>query len=163
MAKNSFKQMASIFKDRQLSIDLKVRLLTCYVWSVLLYGCESWTLSVNTMENLEAAEMWFYRRMLRISYQDRVTNETVLQRVHQRRQLLNTIHTRQISFVGHVIRKGELEELALNGKIKGKKARGRQRLSFLYQAKKSSNLTTERSIWDAALSRKFCHHVSPMA
>ena len=66
LAKNSFQQMASIFKDRQLSIALKVRLLKCYVWSVLLYGCESWTLSAETTKNLEAAEMWLYRRILRI-------------------------------------------------------------------------------------------------
>ena len=124
MAKTSFNQMSPVLKDRKLSIPLKVRLLKCFVWSVLLYGCESWTLSAALTRNIEATEMWFYRRMLRVSYTAHETNISVLQRMGQERQLLRTIKERQTRFTGHIIRKGELEDLILAGKVQGKKARG---------------------------------------
>ena len=102
------------------------------------------------MKKLEATEMWFYRRMLRISYTAHETNISVLQRVAQDRQLLQYIKQKQVSFTGHIIRKGELEDLTLSGNIPGKKSRGGQRLLFLNQIKKYTGLLTPREIWDAA-------------
>ena len=154
MAKTSFNQMSPVLiKDRKLSIPLKVRLLKCFIWSVLLYGCESWTLSAALTRNIEATEMWFYRRMLRVSYTAHETNISVLQRMGQERQLLRTIKERQTSFTGHIIRKGELEDLILAGKVQGKKARGGQRLLFLNQVMENTGLTSLRTIWDAARNR----------
>jgi len=153
IAKSSFNQMKSIFTDRKLSTRLKIRLLKCYIWSVLLYGCESWTLSAETTKNLEAAEMWFFRRMLRIPYTAHETNTSVLKKVGQNRQLLNIIRERQLKFTGHIIRKGELEELSLSGKIPGKKARGGQRLLFLNQLMTNTNIKTSKEIWEAARNR----------
>ena len=95
MAKTSFNQMSPVLKDRKLSIPLKVRLLKCFIWSVLLYGCESWTLSAALTRNIEATEMWFYRRMLRVSYTAHETNISVLQRMGEERHLLRTIKERQ--------------------------------------------------------------------
>ena len=141
------------FKDRKLSIPLKVRLLKCFIWSVLLYGCESWTLSAALTRNIEAAEMWFYRRMLRVSYTAHETNISVLQRMGQGRQLLRTIKERQTRFTGHIIRKGELEDLILAGKVQGKKARGGQRLLFLNQVMENTGLTSPRTIWYAVRNR----------
>ena len=140
-------------KDRKLSIPLKVRLLKCFIWSVLLYGCESWTLSAALTRNIEATEMWFYRRMLLVSYTAHETNISVLQRKGQERQLLKTIKERQTRFTGHIIRKGELEDLILAGKVQGKKARGGQRILFLNQVMENTGLTSPRTIWDAARNR----------
>ena len=98
--------MSPVLKDRKLSIPLKVRLLKCFIWSVLLYGCESWTISAALTRNIEATEMWFYRRILRVSYTAHETNISVLQRMGQERQLLRTIKERQTRFTGHIIRKG---------------------------------------------------------
>ena len=153
MAKTSFNQMSPVLKDRKLSIPLKVRLLKCFIWSVLLYGCESWTLSAALTRNIEATEMWFYRRMLRVSYTAHETNISVLQRMGQERQLLRTIKERQTRFTGHIIRKGELEDPILAGKVQGKKARGGQRLLFLNQVMETTGLTSPRTIWDAARNR----------
>jgi len=75
--------------------------------------------------------MWFRRRMMKISWMDKVSNDEVLLGANTTTQLMQTIITRQIRFVGHVIRKGKLEYLMLAGKIEGKRARGRQRLTFL--------------------------------
>ena len=97
--------------------------------------------------------MWFYRRMLRIPYTAHVINTSVLQRVGQDRQLLQIIQEKQVKYTGHVIRKGELEELCLAGKIPGKKARGGQRLLFLKQIMEITDLQNPRAIWDAARNR----------
>ena len=72
------------------------------------------------------------------------------QRVHHKRQLLLIIEKRQTSFIGHIIRKGELENLALSGKIEGKKARGGQRKRLLDNFPK----TSIREIWDKAQNRE---------
>ena len=145
MAKTSFNQMSPVLKDRKLSIPPKVRLLKCFIWSVLLYGCKSWTLSAALTRNIEATEMWFYRRMLRVSYTAHETNISVLQRMGQERQLLRTIKERQTRFTGHI--------LILAGKVQGKKARGGQRLLFLNQVMENTGITSPRTIWDAARNR----------
>ena len=67
----------------------------------------------DLMKQLEATEMWFLRRMLRISYKDRVTNDEVLRRANVDRTLMKDIVKRQIDFFGHVIKKEELENLVV--------------------------------------------------
>ena len=99
-----------------------MRLLKCYVWSTLLYVCESWAISRRMESQLEAAEMWFLRRMLHIAWTDEVANDRVLQRANTSRNLLKVIVGRQIRFVGHVMSKNQLEAVALAGTIEGKRA-----------------------------------------
>ena len=97
-----------------------MRLLKCYVWSTLLYGRESWTIRKRMESQLEAAEMWFLRRTLRIAWTDKVSSDQVLQRANTSRNLLKVIVSMQIRFVGHVMRKNQLETVALTGMIEGK-------------------------------------------
>ena len=89
---------------------------------------------------LQAAEMWFLRRIMKISWVDKISNDEVLLRANTTRQLVQTTITRQIRFDGHVIRKGKLEYLMLTGKIEGKRARGRQRLTFLGWLERSTGI-----------------------
>ena len=90
-----------------------------------------WTISPSMEQKLEAAEMWFYRRILRISWTEHITNEEVLRRMGARRKLMNNIRKRQLQFLGHVMRKEGLENLTLTGKINGTRSRGRPRLTYL--------------------------------
>jgi len=76
-------------------------------------------------------EMWFLRRMLKISWKDKVPKEEMLRRANTSRQLMLSIVTRQIRFVGHVVREWKLEYLTLTGRVEGKRVSGRQRLTFL--------------------------------
>ena len=131
MAKEAFSRMRAIFKNRSISIGTKIRLTTTYVWSILLYGCESWTLDKDIERRLEAAEMWFLRRTLRISWTDKVKNEEVLRCADVTKKLVQTIRKRQLSFLGHVYRKDDIERAVLTGRIKGKRDCGRQRLTYL--------------------------------
>ena len=88
LAKTSFSNMRNIFRDHKLTISLKTRLLKYSVWSVLLYGCETWTLTAKTKQRIEAVVMWFYRRILHIPWIAHQTNEKVLQKMNQKRNLL---------------------------------------------------------------------------
>ena len=125
MAKDAFNKMKAIFTNRKLSLNVKLHLIKTFVWSILLYGAEAWILNAETHRNIEAAEMWLYRRMLKISCH--VTNDEVPHLMQVERQLLKIIERRQLKFLGHYIRRGKLEDSCLGGKINGKRARGRQR------------------------------------
>ena len=126
LAKASFSNMENISRDHKLTISLKTRLLKYFVWSVLLYGCETWTLTTKTKQRIEVGEMWFYRRILHIPWTTHQTNKKVLQKMNQKRNLLHCIEKRQLEFVGHVICKEKIENLALSGRLLGKCARGSQ-------------------------------------
>ena len=147
MAKDAYKRMKSISNNRKLSLMIKFHLLKTFIWSILTYGCESWTFTADTRHNIAAAEMWFLRRILRVSYVDRVTIQEVLEQAGIERQLLQIFDRWQL--LKHIIRKEVLEELSLSGKINGKRARGRQRKHFL----KNFNLGSARNIWNLARNR----------
>src|SRR5437870_6601548 len=81
-------------------------------------------------KKLEAVEMWFYRRILRISYTKHIMNEEVLRRMATTRNLIITVRGRQMSFFGHVMRNKEIKSFSISSKIEGKHCRGRQRIIY---------------------------------
>ena len=82
-------------------------------------------------EKLDAFETWLYRKMLRLSWKDRITNDEVYRRMGTGKAILGDIVRRQLSFLGHVLRKDELEKLVVTCVVDGKRARGRQRETSL--------------------------------
>ena len=130
-AKRGFNEMKSLLKNRKLSLQSRKRMIKSYIWSILLYGCETWTISRKMEKKLEAAEMWIWRRVLSVSWTERVTNQRILERMGTTRELLNTIRKRQLQFLGHILREEGLENLCLTGKIEGRRARGRQREKYM--------------------------------
>ena len=118
---------------RKIGIDISVRIrvLKCYIWSTLLYGCETWKICVDMMKKLEALDIWFYQRMLWISWKDRLTNEVVYRRMNTHTSLLIAIVLRQLSFLEHVIQKDDLEGLVVTGFVDSKRARDRPMETFL--------------------------------
>lgn len=163
IAKHKFQEMHSIFVNRNLSMKIKTRLLKCYIWSVLTYGCETWTLTPELEGNIEAAEMWFLRRMLKISYVDRITNKEVMVRAGVKRELLSTITKRQLNFLGHVLRKEGLECLVLQGRMEGKRGRGRPRTTFMDRIKKVTGINSTKTIFDYARDRTCWREVTAKA
>ena len=77
----------------------------CYVWSIALYGAETWTLRAVDQKHLESFEMWCWRRMEKISWTDHVRNEDVLLRVKEQRNILHEIRKRKANWIGHVLRR----------------------------------------------------------
>ena len=118
--------MNIILTARNISIAVRLRVLNCYIWSTLLYGCETWTISGDMILKFEALETWFYRRMLRISWKEKVTNVEVHRCMNTSTSLLIDIVHRQLTFLGHILRNGELEKLAVTGFVDSKRDRGRQ-------------------------------------
>ena len=97
IARTAFESIAKILTSRNISIELKSRVAKCYIWSTLLYGAETWTLTKVTCDKLEAFEMWLYRRMLRISWKEHKTNGELLRKMKTKRSLLNTIKKKEMS------------------------------------------------------------------
>ena len=131
MAKAAFTKLKGVLKNMSISMATRVRILRCYVWSTLTYGCEAWTIRKDLERRLEAVEMWFYRRMMRIPWTARVTNVEVLRRGGVERCLVQKIRRRQLKFLGHIVRAEELESDCLLGRIDGTRARGRQRITYM--------------------------------
>ena len=130
-AKDAFQKLSLILENRNISMTTKFRVLKIYVWSTLTYGCECWTITSDIEKKIEASEMWFIRRMLRISWTEKKPNVNVLREENVQRSLLKTIRKRQMEFLGHVCRRRGLEFLSLTGKVEGKRDRGKQRITFL--------------------------------
>ncbi|GFO20735.1 RNA-directed DNA polymerase from mobile element jockey [Plakobranchus ocellatus] len=83
-AKINFQKMKTILTNKHISIETRKRALQCYTEPVLMYGCEAWTISKQIQNKLEATEMWFLRRMLRIPWTAKKTNERVLNEANKR-------------------------------------------------------------------------------
>ena len=98
IARKSFTKMRTVQTNPKLSITSRIRFIKCYVWSTLLYGVETWTISKISHQRLEAFEMWTLRRLLRISWTRCVTNEEVLRFAGTSRSLLETVRIRKLSF-----------------------------------------------------------------
>ena len=104
--------------------------LKAYVWPILKYGCKCWILTKELERRLEAAEIWFIRRIFKISWTDKKSNEEVMRMAGYERSLLRKIRERQLKFSGHINRTNGLEKLLMCGKIQGKRSRGRQRMKY---------------------------------
>ena len=108
-------------KYKNILLKTKIRTLKTYVWSVMLYGSESWIVNNKITNRTAAAEMWFLRRILRISWAEKVTNEEVLRRAGTHKEPLHQVRRRQMKFMGHVYRNEDLERQALRGRNPRKK------------------------------------------
>ena len=90
------KNMKNILISREIKLKNRIRILKRDVWSTLLYGAETWTLTEKTQGHLEAFEMWLYRRMLKIPWMEKVSYEKVLNLIGKGRELMSTIKKRKI-------------------------------------------------------------------
>ena len=106
------------------------------MWSTLSYGAETWTISKTLAGRINAFEMWAYRKMLRLSYTKHKTNEEVLDMLRIEKLLLSNIVKRKCQYFGHLIRQNELQHQLLEGKINGKRSRGRPRITCMNNIKK---------------------------
>ena len=96
-----------------------------------MYGAETWTLRKADVKRLEACEMWFWRRMERISWTERRTNEDVLILVQEERSIMKIIKKRQKTWIGHILRHNNLLRDVIEGRMDGKRSRGRKRIMML--------------------------------
>ena len=125
--KCNISDVLTVLTNPHISIHTRKRTLECYIEPILMYWYEAWTISKQAQKKLEAVEMWFLRRMMKISCMAKKSNDTVLKETHTSRALVNKIRTRQTTFFGHVMRREKLEHLITTGMMEGKRSRGKQR------------------------------------
>ncbi|GFR76334.1 endonuclease-reverse transcriptase [Elysia marginata] len=123
----------------------------------MLYGCETWTMRKADELKIEAAEMWFFRRLLRVSWKDRRTNGNELAEMGTGRTLLSLVKERRLKYIGHAERntKTDLMKTIFEGKTEAKRGRGRPSLSYVDQVSKATGLklqsisqkSQDRVIW----------------
>ena len=97
------------------------KIMKTVVWSVMLYGAETWTLRKEDMKRLSAVEMWLWRRMERISWMEKRTDEEVLNVVAEKRKLVDTVVKRKKNWLGHILRGNGLLRDVIEGRIEGKR------------------------------------------
>ena len=120
-------KLKPIWRDNNISLGSKVKLVPSLVISIFLYACESWTLTAELEKRAQAFEMSCYQRLLNISYKDHVTNEEVHRKIQaaigEYDELLTLVKKRKLRWFGHVSRSSGLAKTILQGSEKIKKKR----------------------------------------
>jgi hypothetical protein len=129
----------------KLHLNLRKKLVKCCIWSIALYGAETWTLQKLDQKLQESFEMWCWRMMEKISWTNRVRNKEVLQRVKEERNILQRIKRRKANWIGHILHTNCLLKHVIEGKIEGRiemtGRRGRRHKQLL------DNLKDKRGYW----------------
>ena len=120
-----------IWRDKNISLASKIKLMRTLILSTFLYACESWTLTAEIERRIQALEMRCHRRLLNISYKDHVTNEEVRNGIQKaigvHDDLLTMIKKWILRWYGHISRSPGMAKTILQGTIKGARKRGRQK------------------------------------
>jgi len=156
-------ELVPIWKSRTVSRSLKARLIQALVWPIVTYGSEAWTFNKEACENFEAFEMQCYRRSMRISYTEHVTNDEVLRRVGQDRKLMGQVKSRKLKYFGHTSWHSSLEKDIMFGTMPEKRRqRGqkKQRLDDITQWTTMSLVEGVPLAEDRDRYRQFVHTVA---
>jgi hypothetical protein len=156
MAKAAFNKKRVLFTSK-LYLELRKKLVKCYIWSIALYGAENWTLRAVDRKHLESFEMWYWRRIEKIIWTDHVRNEEVLLTVKEQRNILHEISKRKANWIGYFLRRNCLLQRVIEGKIKGgievTARRGRRRKKLLDDLKERRGYS---HLKEEALDRSMC-------
>ena len=124
-------KLKPLWRDNNVSLGSKVKLMRSLVISIFLYACGSRTSTAELMKKTQAFEMRCHRRLLNISYKDHVTNEKARKNIQaaigEYNELLNLVKKRKLRWFGHVSRSSDLAKTVLQGTVKGQRKRGRQK------------------------------------
>ena len=119
----------SILKSRDITLPTKVHLVKAMVFPVVTYGCESWTLKKAESRRIDAFELWFWRRLLRVPWTARRSNQSILKEISPEYSLEGLMLRLKLQSFGPLMRKTDsFEKTLMLGKIEGRRRRGRQRM-----------------------------------
>ena len=121
----------SILKSRDITLPTKVHLVTAMVFPVVMYGCESWTIKKAEHQRIDAFELWYWRRLLRVPWIARRSNQSILKEISPGCSLEGLMLKLKLQYFGHMVRGDSLEKTLMLGKIEGRRRRGRQRMRWL--------------------------------
>jgi len=122
----------SIFKSRDITLPTNVCLVKAMVFSVVMYGCESWTVKNAERRRIDAFELWCWRRLLRVPRTARRFNQSILKEISPGISLEGMMLKLQLQYFGHLMQRVDsLEKTLMLGGIGGRRRRGRQRIRWL--------------------------------
>uniref|UniRef100_A0AC11DFN8 Uncharacterized protein n=2 Tax=Ovis aries TaxID=9940 RepID=A0AC11DFN8_SHEEP len=122
----------SIFKSRDVTLPTKVRLVKAMVFPVVMYGCESWTVKKAEHRRIDAFELWCWRRLLRVPWTARRSNQSILKEISPACSLERLMLKLKLQYFGHLMQRADsLEKTLMLGGVGGRRRRGRQRMRRL--------------------------------
>ena len=145
LEKKAMTYVDSILKSRDITLSTKVSLVKLMVFPVLMYGCDSWTIEKAEHQRIEAFELWCWRRLLRVPWTARSSNQSILKEINSEYSVERL--TLKLQYFGHLMwRPDSLEKTLMLGKIEGRRRRGCQRMGWLYGITNSMDMSLSQ-LW----------------
>ena len=125
LGRKAITNLDSILKSRDITLPTKVRLVKAMVFPVVMYGCESWTIKKAEHQRIDAFELWCWRRLLRVPWTARRSNQSILKEISSECTLEGLMLQLKLQYFGHLMQRADsFEKILMLGKIEGGRRRG---------------------------------------